>query len=332
MTGPDRDRRTPPKRNNFRRPQGGKSQRPMPPGRTMGFWVVIVLLLFLGFNMLNLDSVKQYNISYSTFLQEVDQGNIAEVTQNEREITGKLAARELLVTDDGTQQNVEDFVVILPVEDPSLIARIAENNPDAIIKGQIRGMNWWSAMLTYLPFLLILACGCSSCARCRAAATRPSASARARPRCSTWTSPRSPSRTWPAATRPSTNCRRSSTSSGAPEVPAPGRPHPQGRPAGGPARHGQDPAGPGRGRRGRRALLQHERLGLRGDVRGRGRQPRARPLRPGQEAPRPASSSSTRSTPWAATAAPAWAAATTSASRPSTSCWWRWTASSPTRA
>ncbi len=42
---------------------------------------------------------------------------------------------------------------------------------------------------------------------------------------------------------------------------------------------------------------------------------------------RPPSSSSTRSTPSAGTAVPAWAAATTSASRPSTSCWSRWTAS-----
>ncbi len=42
---------------------------------------------------------------------------------------------------------------------------------------------------------------------------------------------------------------------------------------------------------------------------------------------RPASSSSTRSTPSAASAAPAWAAATTSASRRSTSCSSRWTAS-----
>ena len=42
-------------------------------------------------------------------------------------------------------------------------------------------------------------------------------------------------------------------------------------------------------------------------------------------------SSSTRSTPWAASAAPAWAAAMTSASRRSTSCSWRWTASTTTR-
>ena len=47
---------------------------------------------------------------------------------------------------------------------------------------------------------------------------------------------------------------------------------------------------------------------------------------------RPASSSSTRSTPSVATAARASAADTTSASRPSTSCWSRWTASSRTRA
>ena len=42
-----------------------------------------------------------------------------------------------------------------------------------------------------------------------------------------------------------------------------------------------------------------------------------------------ASFSSTRSTPSAVTAAPAWAAVTTNANRPSTSCWSRWTVSKP---
>ena len=39
-----------------------------------------------------------------------------------------------------------------------------------------------------------------------------------------------------------------------------------------------------------------------------------------------------RSTPSAASAAPAWAAVTMKESRRSTSCWWKWTASAPTRA
>ena len=50
----------------------------------------------------------------------------------------------------------------------------------------------------------------------------------------------------------------------------------------------------------------------------------------GQGAGSLASSSSTRSTPWAVSAVPAWAAATTSASRPSTSSSLRWTASRTT--
>ena len=54
-----------------------------------------------------------------------------------------------------------------------------------------------------------------------------------------------------------------------------GAAHPQGRAAVRPSRHRQDAAGPRRGRRGRRALLLHLRLGLRGDVRGRRRLARA---------------------------------------------------------
>ena len=50
----------------------------------------------------------------------------------------------------------------------------------------------------------------------------------------------------------------------------------------GPPGHRQDAAGARRGGRGGAAVLQHVGLGLRGDVRGRGRQPRARPVRAGQ--------------------------------------------------
>ena len=68
------------------------------------------------------------------------------------------------------------------------------------------------------------------------------------------------------------------------EVPAPRRPHPEGRAHDRPAGHRQDaPRARHRGRSGR-AVLQHLRLGLRRDVRRRRREPRPRPLRAGQEA------------------------------------------------
>ena len=69
----------------------------------------------------------------------------------------------------------------------------------------------------------------------------------------------------------------------APEVPEARRPHPQGRAADGPSGDGQDAAGARDRRRGQRAVLLDLGLGLRRDVRGRGRLARARPVRAGQE-------------------------------------------------
>ncbi len=72
----------------------------------------------------------------------------------------------------------------------------------------------------------------------------------------------------------------------------------------GPPGTGQDAAGPGGGRRGRRAVLPHQRLGVRRDVRGRRREPGPRSVRAGQGLRRRPSSSSTRWTPWAGDAGP----------------------------
>ena len=85
-------------------------------------------------------------------------------------------------------------------------------------------------------------------------------------------------------------------------------------------------------RRSQRAVLHHLGLRLRRDVRGRRRFAACATCSSRPRRTRPASCSSTKSTPSAAIVAPAWAAATTSASRLSTSCWSRWTASNPTKA
>ena len=112
------------------------------------------------------------------------------------------------------------------------------------------------------------------------------------------------------------------------EISGAGRSHSQGRAAGRPARHRQDAAGQGGGRRGRCAVLQPEWQRFRRDVRRRRRGARARSLRPGRDARPLASSSSTSSTLSAKRAPAPRSAATTSASRRSTSCSSRWTASS----
>ena len=116
------------------------------------------------------------------------------------------------------------------------------------------------------------------------------------------------------------------------EVPADGREDPEGRAALRPARHRQDAARQGGRRRGRRAVLLDQRLRLRRDVRRRRRVARARPLRAGEgrgardrvrrrDRRRRPSPRRRRS-----------AVGTTSASRRSTSCSSRWTASTRSRA
>ena len=69
---------------------------------------------------------------------------------------------------------------------------------------------------------------------------------------------------------------------GSGEVRLSGRAHPARRAAGRAARHRQDAAGQGRRRRGGRAVLLDQRLGVRRDVRRRRRLARARPVRPGE--------------------------------------------------
>ena len=97
-------------------------------------------------------------------------------------------------------------------------------------------------------------------------------------------------------------------------------------PARRPSRHGQDAAGAVDGRRSGRAVHLGQRIGLRRDVRRRRRGPRAAGSSGKPAATSPASSSSTSSTPSDATAA-ARHSVTKSASRRSTSCSSRWTAS-----
>ena len=113
--------------------------------------------------------------------------------------------------------------------------------------------------------------------------------------------------------------------------PLPGarREDPQGRAALRPARHRQDAAGPRGGRRGRRCRSTRSPARTSWRCSSASAPPACATCSSRPSRTRRASSSSTRSTRSAASAAPASVAGTTSASRRSTSCSSRWTASTP---
>ena len=155
MSGPLRDRRGS-GRGPTKRPPGPGNGRPLPPGRTFGFWIVAILLIFLGAQLLMYDNETAQKISYSTFLKQLEAGNLIEVTQHRRELKGKLREITPLPTVGGGTQNVENFVTVLMTEDPTLADRILEKNPDAELRGELEGVNWWGAILGYLPFILLI--------------------------------------------------------------------------------------------------------------------------------------------------------------------------------
>ena len=157
MTGPMRDRRGQGQGPNKRPPQGGGPKSPMPPNRTFGFWIVAILMLFFGFQLLLSRPQTHQVISYTTFERQMEKGNLAEITVIEgKEIEGRLATRQNLPLENGSTQDVDRFTTELPFSDPALLERIREQNPEAEVVGKSRGTNWMGVAFTYLPFLLIL--------------------------------------------------------------------------------------------------------------------------------------------------------------------------------
>jgi cell division protease FtsH len=129
----------------------------------MIFWVVLVLVLLVAFQMFEMGKTPQYRISYSEFLAQVDKGNIKKITFKGLEVRGVLALPTLVPISSATDRErtrdvkVEQFMLVLPAEDKDLPQRIIDKNPSAVIEGQIPGGSTWVKVLSSgLPLLLII--------------------------------------------------------------------------------------------------------------------------------------------------------------------------------
>ncbi len=143
------------------RPPGiGKPNKPL---KAMVFWVILVLVLLIAFQMFEMGKTPEYRISYSEFLTQVNDGNIRKITFKGLEIDGELAEPTLIpmpATREGEgirEVKVEQFTLILPAEDKDLPTRILATNANATIEGQVPGGSMWVKLLTSgLPLLLII--------------------------------------------------------------------------------------------------------------------------------------------------------------------------------
>ena len=259
------------------RPSGPKKQPRTPgprppqiPGKTAGFWILLVFLVFLVYQMIYIDRTSVFELNYSAFQEQVLQGHIKSIEKTGLDVHGELNEKITLTVTDGSLQDVDRFHTRLLNERDDFADWILATNSEASLAGVPPKRDWWAMVSYYIPFVLILVLWLFFLRQMQGGGNKAFSFGKSKAKLFNMDKPEVNFEDVAGCDEAKYELQEIIDF-----LRAPGRPDSQGRPAGRITGHGQDPAGPRRGRRGRCALLQHERIGFRGDVRGRGRQPRA---------------------------------------------------------
>ena len=107
------------------------------------FYLLLIMVVIGMFDYYSAAPVKQTDLSYTKFLQQVDADKIKQVTIVDNIISGKLS--------DG-----KEFTTVVPNNDASLISKLQAKNVD--IKAELPPQPpWWTGILSsVLPMLLIV--------------------------------------------------------------------------------------------------------------------------------------------------------------------------------
>ena len=289
---------------------GARTNRVNQTVRTVLMWLVILVAASLIVSVLRGYSSTAREVMFSEFLDAVGQGQVQQVLIKSEEIHIRTTSAE---SEEGRPRY--DAFTYDPGF-PDLIKDLRAHNVAIEVEKPSDG-RLLTALLSWAPLLILVGLWFVFFRQMQAGGTKAMSFGKSKARLLTPDAEADHLRRRGRGQRGQGGARGDHrVPQGPQEVPAPGREDSQGRAADGIPGYRQDPARPGGGRRGRSPLLLDLRLGLRGDVRRRRRVAGARPVRAGQEE-RPLHrlhrrDRRRRSPP----RAPAWAAVTTSASRP----------------
>ena len=111
--------------------------------KTILFWVLILATAVLLYNVVQYTaSGREQAFPFSQFLQEVERGNVKEVTIAESDVKGKLA-------------NNESFKTVIPMKYPELINMLRDKQ--VVITGEKTTQSpWLAALVSWAPFLFLI--------------------------------------------------------------------------------------------------------------------------------------------------------------------------------
>jgi hypothetical protein len=217
--------------------------------KTLLFWVVLICVALLLLMVYRTGQTpKEQRITLTEFVSKINEGQVKEITES---ATGEVH---------GTYTNQTVFVTQVPPTYDPVTTLLLAKNVSVTNKPESSG-GWVNMLVQASPFIVLIAFWIFMMRQMQSGGNKALSFGRGQGRASG--DYRIPAR--------------------AAEIPEAGRPHSQGSAADRTSGNGQDPAGASHRRGSQRAVLFHFGLGLCGDVRGRGRQPRARPVRAGQE-------------------------------------------------
>ena len=139
------------------RPGGSTPQVPRPM-RTMSFWFLMVILLFVAVQLINYGKTQEYPVSYTRFMSELEGDNLKEVEFVGDNVKGQFRA-PVSITIRGEAVEVERFT--LHLRDPSfeLLESIRGHSTDEhpiVISTKAQGVNWWTTLIYWAPILLLV--------------------------------------------------------------------------------------------------------------------------------------------------------------------------------
>ena len=155
MNGPDNKERKRPT------PQRGRddNQKPQPKlwgsGRSMLFWLALFLLVFVTYQYFAGFDKSKVDITYTEFINEVDSGNIAEVTFSDREIEGKLVKPKTFAASPANEP-AQQFTTRIPFPDVNyeLVNRLEAKGVK--ITAKVEGPDFFSILISIAPWLILI--------------------------------------------------------------------------------------------------------------------------------------------------------------------------------
>jgi cell division protease FtsH len=136
-----------------RPPEGKKEEFKWRKGRTLLFWMILLLLTITVFQIYSSSKRDAVTITYTEFMQELEKSNIRKVTLVEKDIEGEFV-NQISKTVGKKTGNYSKFQLHIPFEDPSLLEKLEAK--DVEIDAEPPSTNWSGIILTSLPWIILI--------------------------------------------------------------------------------------------------------------------------------------------------------------------------------